>query len=68
MTKKELKNLASKIAEAELIIQNSTDQKETIQAMAEIMALSGQITSFEEIDALDTLIQEKLKKKMNSLT
>lgn len=68
MTKKELKNLASKIAEAELIIQNSADQKETIQAMAEIMALSGQITSFEEIDALDTLIQEKLKKKMNSLT
>lgn len=68
MTKKELKNLASKITEAELTIQNSVDQKEKKQAMAEIIALSKQITSFEEIDALDTLIQENLKKKMNSLT
>lgn len=68
MNKKELKRLANKIAEAEFIIQTSTDQKEKTIAMNEIIALSNKISSAEEIDTLDTMVQEKLKNKMNSLT
>lgn len=68
MNKKELKNLAKKIANAEMIVQTSIDQKEKNAAMNEIIALSNKVSSFEEIDAIDTMVQEILKNKMNSLT
>lgn len=62
MKKKELKNLAKKIAKYELILQNSTDEKEKKQVQSEIMKLSSEVHSFEDIDLLDEMIQELLKK------
>ena len=62
MKKKELKNLAKKIVKYELILQNSTDEKEKKQAQSEIMKLSSEVHSFDDIDLLDEMIQEFLKK------
>lgn len=62
MKKKELKNLAKKIVKYELILQNNTDEKEKKQAQSEIMKLSSEVHSFEDIDLLDEMIQELLKK------
>lgn len=62
MKKKELKNLAKKIAKYELILQNSTDAKEKEQAQNEIMKLTSEVHSFEDIDLLDEMIQEFLEK------
>ena len=62
MKKKELKNLAKKIVKYELILQNSTDEKGKKQAQSEIMKLSSEVHSFEDIDLLDEMIQELLKK------
>ena len=62
MKKKELKNLAKKIVKYELILQNSTDEKEKKQAQSEIMKLSSEVHSFDDIDLLDEMIQELLKK------
>lgn len=63
MKKKELKNLAKKIADCEYIIQNSKDEYEVTQAQNEIMRLSGAVHSFEDLDLIDTLVQELLAKK-----
>ena len=41
MKKKELKNLAKKIADAEYIIQNSDDAKAVAKAQDTILELSG---------------------------
>ena len=62
MKKKELKNLAKKIAKYELILQNSTDTKEKEQAQNEIMKLTSEVHSFEDIDLLDEMLQEFLEK------
>ena len=62
MKKKELKNLAKKIAKYELILQNSMDTKEKEQAQNEIMKLTSEVHSFEDIDLLDEMIQEFLEK------
>lgn len=58
MKRKELKNLAKKIAKAELTIQTSNDKKEIARAQDEIMELSGKIDSFEDMIELDDLVQE----------
>ena len=58
MKKKELKNLAKKIAKAELIVQNSSDVAEINRAQQEIMDLSSKVSSIEEMIELDDLIQE----------
>lgn len=63
MKKKELKKLASQIAEAELILQKTTDPKETRMIKENIMKLSSRITSLEDIMILDELIQDKIKEK-----
>lgn len=62
MKKRELKNLAKKIAEYEMIIQNSTDPDERDYAKDEIFRLSNEIRSFEELDLLDELVQEYINK------
>ena len=62
MKKKELKNLAKKIAKYESILQNSTDAKEKEQVQNEIMKLTSEVHSFEDIDLLDEMIQEFLEK------
>ena len=60
MKKKEIKNLAKKVAKCELIIQNSDDEYEKEQARQEIMKLSSGIHSFEDLDILDEMIQDFL--------
>lgn len=61
MNKKEIKNLAKQIAKAELTIQNSTDQKERTYAMDTIIALSSKLSSLEEIERVDEMVQKILK-------
>ena len=62
MKKKELKNLAKKIAQEEYILQTSTDIDERQQARDEILKISSGIHSFEDLDVLDEMVQEFLKK------
>jgi short-subunit dehydrogenase involved in D-alanine esterification of teichoic acids len=65
MKKKELKSLAKRIAEAELIIQTSTDKKEINDAKWKIMDLSNQAIDLEDIAILDEMVQEILSQKMS---
>lgn len=58
MKRKELKNLAKKIAKAEMIMQNSSDAAEIGRAQQEIMDLSSKVSNIEEMIELDDLIQE----------
>ena len=64
MKKKELKNLAQKIAKAEMIIQSSTSSTaEKSKAEQEIMRLSSHVDSLEDIVIIDELVQEILEKQ-----
>lgn len=65
MKKKELKNLASKIAEAEYIVQTSTDSNAVHQAQEEIVKLCGKVKSIEDMVILDDMIQEILEKNLD---
>ena len=60
MKRKELKELAKKIAKQEKILQNSENPKERAAAQDEIMRLSGHISSLEDMTILDEMIQEIL--------
>lgn len=60
MKKKELKNLAQKIAKQEVIIQNSNNSAEIQAAQEEIMRLSSRVHDFQDIDTLDEMIQDIL--------
>lgn len=62
MKKKELKNLAAKIAKYERIIQTSDDKKAVRQAEEEIMRLSSSVDSLEDMVAIDELVMELLEK------
>ena len=62
MNKKEIKNLAKQIAKAELTIQNSTDRKERKYAMDMIIALSSKLSSIEEMERVDEMVQKILEK------
>ena len=62
MNKKEIKNLAKQIAKAELTIQNSTDQNERKYAMDMIIALSSKLSSLEEMERVDEMVQKILEK------
>ena len=62
MKQKEIKNLAKKIAQQEMIIQKSTDMSEKARAEAEIMKLSACVKSIEDMVALDEAIQDLLMK------
>lgn len=61
MKRKELKELAKKIAKAELIIQHNEDSKQVQQAKDEIMKLSGHVDSLEDIMLMDEFVQDILK-------
>ena len=63
MKKKELKNLAKKIAECEYIIQTSQDDYEKNQAKNEIFKLTNSVHNFEDLDLMDEMVQEFLAKK-----
>ena len=63
MKKKELKNLAKKIANFEYIIQTSQNEDELDYAKNEIFKLTSGVTSFEELDLMDEMVQDILNKK-----
>ena len=58
MKKKELKNLAQKIAKYEKIVQESQDQDEVNEAKSCIMSLSSKVKSLEDMMILDEMIQD----------
>lgn len=62
MKKKELKNLAQKIAKAERIVQTSDDPKAVKKAEQEIMELSGHVESIEDMVIIDEMVQDLLNK------
>lgn len=62
MKKKELKNLAKKIAACEQVIQKNEDEYEVEQAQQEIMRLSSTVHSFEDLDLIDEMVQDLLSK------
>lgn len=63
MKKKELKNLAKRIADAEFTLQNSTDSAAKAKAQDLILELSSKITSLDDIMTVDELVQEILSQK-----
>ena len=63
MNKKELKNLAKRIADAEYTIQNSDDEKEIAKAKQIVLDVSSKFISLEDMMKLDELVQEILKQK-----
>ena len=65
MKKKELKSLAKRIADAEYVIQTSTDKKEINDAKRKIMDLSNHAIDLDDIVILDELVQDILKQKMS---
>lgn len=65
MKKKELKSLAKRIAEAEFIIQTSSDKKEINKAKNQIIELSNHAIDLEDMAILDDMIQEILSQKMS---
>lgn len=65
MKKKELKTLAKRIADAEFIIQTSTDKKEINKAKNSIMELSNHAIDLEDMIILDEMIQDILSQKLS---
>ena len=62
MKAKEIKNLAKKIAQQELIIMNSTSLEEKGRAEQEIIRLSACVKSIDDMIAVDDAVQEILAK------
>lgn len=65
MKKKELKNLAKRIADAEFIIQTSSDKKAINDAKKKIIDLSNHAIDLEDMVILDELVQDILSQKMS---
>lgn len=62
MKRKELKNLAEKIAKQEYIIQTSNDNVAIQAAQEEIMRISSRVHDFQDIDLIDEMVQDLLSK------
>ena len=62
MKRKELKNLAEKIAKQEYIIQTSNDNAAIQAAQEEIMRISSRVHDFQDIDLIDEMVQDLLSK------
>ena len=58
MKQKEIKNLAKKIAQQEMILQNATNTEQKQRAEQEIIRLSACVKSIEDMVALDEAIQD----------
>ena len=67
MKKKELKNLAEKIAEAQVIMDTTEDNEEKRWAQREIIELSSKIEDFEDYLILDEMIQKNIQKKLDRI-
>lgn len=65
MKTKELKNLAKKIAQAELVVQTSTDKDQIYKAQNQIMEYSSHVDSLEDITIIDEMVQEILSKTLD---
>lgn len=64
MKKKELKEIAKKIAKAETIIQTSEDAKKIREARESIIELSGHVNNLDDMIIIDELVQDILKQKI----
>lgn len=62
MKTKELKNLAKKIANAELVVQTSEDPQAVRKVQNQIMELSSHVHSLDDITTIDEMVQEILGK------
>ena len=62
MTKKERRRLASELAKYEIIIQGSTDEKARRQAEEQVMKLTAKVTNFDDMEAIDALVPDLMKK------
>lgn len=56
MNRKEMKNLAKKIAQIELLLRKSTDATEQQKLEADIYALTSHVSSLEEMMELDDMV------------
>lgn len=65
MKTKELKNLAKKIAQAELIVQTSNDSEQIHKAQNQIMEYSSHVDSLEDITIIDEMVQGILSKVLD---
>lgn len=63
MKRKEILALAKKIAQQEMILENSTDSAEKARAEKEIIKLSASVKSLSDMVELDDAIQDFLKHK-----
>ena len=63
MKRKELKNLAQKIAKCEMIIQTSDDKEKVARAEQEIMRISSSVADLDDMLVIDELVMEILEKK-----
>lgn len=61
MNRKEMKNLAKKIAKIEQVLQTSTDVTEKRELEEQIFALTNHITSLEEMMEIDDMILSLLE-------
>ena len=59
MKRKELKNLAQKIAKCEIIIQTSDDKDKVARAEQEIMRISSSVADLDDMLVIDELEIEK---------
>ena len=62
MKRKELKNLAQKIAKCEIIIQTSDDKDKVARAEQEIMRISSSVADLDDMLVIDELVMEILEK------
>lgn len=62
MTQKEIRNLAKRIVDAEIRRKNAKSKKDKEAAELEILQLSQQATSLEDMISIDTYIQTHFKK------
>lgn len=62
MKRKELKNIANKIAKLEQIIQTSTDKEAAKRAEMEIMKLSESVHSLDDMMLIDEMVMDILEK------
>lgn len=62
MKQKEIKNLAKKIAQQEMILQKATSTEEKQRAEQEIIRLSACVKTVDDMVALDEAIQDLLMK------
>lgn len=60
MKRKELKNLAKKIADKQRLVDSSDDPKVVATAQSEIIKLTGQVSSLEDVLLLDEMIMDLL--------